>query len=74
MVKKIIIGFAISIAVIYALLTITYRPIQAQPEPVEQDISAKLEEISKGQKDIIDQLKTIKEELGVIKIRVTQNQ
>ena len=74
MIKKIFIGSAVSIAVIYALLTITNRPIQAQDQPADQDISAKLEEISKSQKEIIDQLKMVREELNTIKIRISQNQ
>ncbi len=74
MLKKIIIGFTVSITVIYALLTITYRPIQAQPQPADQDIFAKLDAISKDQKEILGQLKDIMEELNIIKIRISQNQ
>ena len=72
--KKIIIGLVISFMVISVLLAITDRAIHAQGPNSDSEFSKKLDDILKNQKEILQGIAAIKEELGVIKIRVTQNQ
>jgi hypothetical protein len=71
-IKKLVPAFIISLAVIAALLAITNRPTQA--ESYDSDISRKLDAIAADQKTILSELAAIKEEVVLIKVRVTQNQ
>ena len=66
------IGFVVSAAVVASLLALTGNPVRAQSS--DTDTSRKLDDIMKGQKAIQDDIAAIKQELVVIKIRVTQNQ
>ena len=66
------IGFVVSAAVVASLLALTGKPVRAQSS--DTDTSRKLDDIMKGQKAIQDDIAAIKQELVVIKIRVTQNQ
>ncbi|MCX5668250.1 MAG: hypothetical protein NTY34_08130 [Candidatus Omnitrophica bacterium] len=55
-------------------MILTYGPLHAQGAISEGDIMAKLNKISKGQEEMMAALNSIKEELQIIKIRITQNQ
>ena len=72
--RKILAGVAIFITGIACGLIFTYGPLHAQGSISEGDIIAKLNEISKSQEEVIAAINSIKEDLRIIKIRVTQNQ
>ncbi len=72
--NKIVIGVIISLVVLSMLLAVTGRPINAQGQTSDPEILKKLDEILAGQKTISQKLDTLKEELYIIKIRVTQQQ
>lgn len=71
-IDKIIIGLAISLIVISILLVSTDSPTQAQAQDTSPEISKKLDDILKNQKEILKGIASIKDELDVIKIRVTR--
>jgi len=72
--KKILAGAAIFIVGVACGLIFTYGPLHAQGSINESDIMAKLNEISKGQEDVVAAIDSMKEDLKIIKIRVTQSQ
>ncbi len=72
--RNILAGAAVFIAGIACGLVFTYGPLHAQGSISESDIMAKLDEISKGQEEVVAAINSIKEELQIIKIRVTQSQ
>ena len=72
--NSIIMTAAIALVTISALLVFTNRPIRAEDISDTAALSAKLDEVLNNQKAILDGITSIKEELRVIKIRVTQNQ
>lgn len=73
--KNIIVGIGISLIVISSLLAFTGRPIWAQEEAgYDQEITKRLDDIVKTQKEILDSIASMKEELKIIKIRITQAQ
>lgn len=55
---------------VFAGSIILSRPIRAE----EGELSAKLQEIADSQKQILAEIQAIKQELDIIKIRITQNQ
>ena len=65
---------AVFIAGIACGLILTYGPLHAQGSVGEDDIMAKLNEISKSQGEVVAAINSIKEDLQIIKIRVTQSQ
>lgn len=69
--KKILIG---SIIFIICFLILTHGALRAQSAVNEGDVMAKLKDIASSQKEILDALNSIKEEVQIIKIRITQNQ
>ena len=71
---RILSGAIIFIAGAICGLIFTYGPLHAQGSISEGDIMAKLNEISKGQEETIAAINSIKEDLRIIKIRVTQSQ
>jgi hypothetical protein len=77
--KKILAGVVLFAAGIACGLILAYGPLHAQ-EPVQQEpinegnIMAKLGEISKGQEEVIAAVNSMKEDIRIIKIRVTQSQ
>ena len=71
--KKILIGIVVSAAVISALIMFEGRPVKAE-DAAGGAVLAKLDEVMNNQKAILDELASIKEELGIVKIRVTQMQ
>lgn len=68
--KNILITVFIVLAFMVTSLTITNGPIQAAVSDTE--ISKKLDDILKSQKEILGALASIKEELDIVKIRVTR--
>lgn len=72
--KKILAVTAVFIAGIACGLIFTYGPLHAQESTNGSDIMAKLNEISDGQKEVVAAINSMKEELQIIKIRVTQSQ
>ena len=55
-------------------LIVAYGPLHAEEATGEGDIMTKLEEISKSQEEIKASINSLKEEIQIIKIRVTQSQ
>ena len=74
--RKVFLGVLIVFVAVAILFAITGGIIRAQSENEtgDPDTIKKLDDILKGQKDILDGIASIKEELGVIKIRITQQQ
>ena len=72
--RKILAGAAVFIAGIACGLIFTYGPLHAQEAISGSDIMAKLNEISKSQEDMMAAINSIKGEIQIIKIRVTQSQ
>ena len=73
-VRKILACAVIFIVGIACALMLTYGPLHAQSSAGEGDIMAKLDEILRGQADVAAALGAMKEDLRIIKIRVTQSQ
>jgi len=71
---KFFILVAVSLVIIAALLAPTNRPLSAEGQGSDPELSKKLSEIADNQKKILDEIQVIKEDLRIIKIRVTQNQ
>jgi len=72
--KKIVLGLVVSFAVIALLLAVTERQLAAEGSGSDMNILSKLDNILAGQKAMLDDMAYIKEELKIIKIRVTQSQ
>lgn len=72
--RKILSGAAVFIAGIACGLIFIYGPLCAQEFDSGSDIMAKLDQISKGQEEMMTAINSIKEDLQTIKIRVTQSQ
>lgn len=73
--KKTTIAFFISVAALAAVLSLAGGVIHAQgPDTSGSPVAAKLDRVLANQKSIIEDLAAIKEELRIIKIRVTQSQ
>ncbi|MFA5146552.1 MAG: hypothetical protein WC515_04170 [Candidatus Omnitrophota bacterium] len=72
--KKILLGLFISLIVISLLLAITNRPAKAQNEGSSPEVLKKLDEVLRAQKEVLDGIKSLREEVQIVKIRVTQQQ
>ena len=72
--RKILAGAAVFIAGITCGLMLTYGPLHAQESTGEGDVMGKLNEISKSQKEVMAVINSMKEDMQIIKIRVTQSQ
>lgn len=72
--RRILAGTALLIAGITCGLIVAYGPLQAQESINEGRVMVKLNEISKGQGEMMAAINSIKEDLRIIKIRVTQSQ
>ena len=70
--RKILLGVIVFIVGVACGLIFTYGPLYAQGS--NGDVMAKLDEISKSQEETMAAINSIKEELQIIKIRVTQSQ
>ena len=72
--RKILTVAAVFIAGVACGLIFTYGPLHAQGSINEGDVMAKLNEISKGQAEVVAAVNSMKEDIQTIKIRVTQSQ
>jgi len=72
--RKILAGAALFIVGIVCGLILTYGPLHAQGSTSEGDIMARLNEISRGQAEVVAAVNSMKEDIKIIKIRVTQIQ
>ena len=72
--RKILAGAVIFVVGVTCGLMLTYGPLHAQSSVSEGDIMAKLDEISKGQTELSAAISAMKEDLRIIKVRVTQSQ
>jgi len=74
--RKIFLWVAILGVVLWTLFDAANRPTQAQDAsaPENESVLSKLDLVLSNQKDISSDLASIKEELRIVKIRVTQAQ
>lgn len=73
--KRAVVTFFAAVVIIVAFLGITNRAIHAQNAgSADSSLISKLDTVLNNQRLILDELGQIKEELRVIKIRVTQSQ
>ena len=72
--KNILTSVVILIVGLVCGLILTYGPLHAQGAVIEGDIMAKLNEISRVQGEAMAAINSMKEDIRIIKIRVTQNQ
>jgi len=72
---KTLVWLCILIVVVSSFLGVTSKPTHAQGSSGPgADVIAKLDRVLDNQKTILDDLASIKEELRIIKIRITQQQ
>lgn len=72
--KRAIIGIALA-AILLSLPFVLARTTQAQEPAADlSQVMSKLDQVLDGQRMLTDQMASIKQELNVIKIRVTQQQ
>ncbi len=70
--KKALIGVVLALAVVSVPLMLN-KAAHAQPQGGDQySFSSKLDQVLANQKTIMDQLSALKQELAIVKIRVTQ--
>lgn len=74
MVKKIFLVLAVFLVVVFVLTAAANKPGNAEDRVATSDLSKKLDDLLAGQKAILSQLADMKEELRIIKIRITQAQ
>jgi len=72
--KKILAGLMIFVIGLICGLIFTYGSIHAQGAINENDVMSKLKEISDGQTGAMTVLNAIREDVQLIKIRITQMQ
>lgn len=70
--KKMLMGF-IAILAIVGLVTFAEQKLNAENDS-EGQISKKLDDVLKNQKAIMQDIALLKQELNIVKIRVTQQQ
>lgn len=71
--RKLFFGLVMSFVIIAMLLAVTERRTHAAGD-TEAGIIERLDRIEGNQKTILSELAAIKQELYIIKIRITQNQ
>jgi len=72
--KKILIGAIVFFVGFACCLILTHGLLQAQSGVNESDIMTKLNEIAKAQEELSATVNSMKEDIQIIKIRVTQLQ
>ncbi|MDP3730159.1 MAG: hypothetical protein Q8R14_01370 [Candidatus Omnitrophota bacterium] len=72
--KNIIVTLIISLAIMAGVLVMSTNSLRAQAAAPDQEISKKLDDILSNQKTILQGMADLKQELYIIKIRVTQQQ
>jgi len=73
-VKKISLGLAISLIALLLLLSLAGKATWAQARASDDAVLRKLDDIIRAQKALAADMDAIKQDLSIIKIRVTQNQ
>ena len=73
-IRKMLIGFTISIVVITVLLAVTDRTIHAQSGDANAELMQKVDQIARDQQVILANQAAITEQLRILTIRVTQQQ
>ncbi len=73
-IKRMFTALIISLAVLGVLLAATNRTIQAQSGATDPEIIKRLDEISATQNKILAEIAAVKEEVRIVKVRVTQSQ
>lgn len=72
--KNIVITLTVFLAIVITLIAFTKSAVRAEDEADVAALSAKVDEVLDNQKMILQGLASIKEELNIIKIRITQQQ
>lgn len=72
--KKFLTSVIIFFAGALAALILTHGSLQAQDATGNREVIEKLNEVARSQQDIISALNSVKEDIKLIKIRVTQSQ
>ena len=72
--NKILASGIIFVAGVACGLVLTYGTLHAQNSTGEGDVMAKLNEIAKGQEEVVAMVNSMKEDIQVIRVRVTQMQ
>lgn len=72
--RKIIIGLAISSIVLFGVFTAADKALRAETAGSDSEVLKKLDNVLTNQKAILQGMAEMKQELYVIKIRVTQAQ
>ena len=74
-IRRILLGIGACLIVIVALVAMTNVVIHAEGQGADDpSVLAKLDEVLSGQKAIMADIAAMKEELRIIKIRITQQQ
>jgi len=73
-IRKAAMGIALALAVLSASFALVRMTRAQEQVPDQPEIASKLNRVLDGQKNIMDQLASIRTELSIIKIRVTQQQ
>ena len=55
-------------------LILAHGPLNAQGNGGDQDIMSRLNDIAKGQQELIAAVNSVKEDIQIIKVRITQMQ
>ncbi len=74
-IKKALSGLVVSLVLIAGLLIVTGRPSSAESSSGDDAaVLSKLDQVLQNQQTILNDIASLKEELRLIKIRVTQQQ
>jgi len=73
-IRKVVTGVVVLLVVVAVMLAGTERISRAQSEEQNVEVMAKLDDVLKGQQDVIKRLEELKNEMKILKIRVTQMQ
>lgn len=71
--KKLIIAVLFLMGAAFGII-LAHGPLNAQSSDSDPDIISRLNEIAKGQQELMTAINSIKEDLQIIKVRVTQMQ
>ena len=61
------------VGVVFGLI-MAHGQLNAQSANSDSDVMSKLSEIAKGQNELMDTIKSMKDDINIIKVRVTQMQ
>ena len=73
--KKILIGIILAVVLVAAASIFVNSGIRAQEQaPDQSEVLAKLDQILNNEKVLMDQIASMRQDLNIVKIRVTQQQ